>query len=142
MSFSRLAGITSCTLVMASFFMNYAWYPDVEKYFTAFFSEQNYYGKPGKMLAFIAGSGMVFYLLNKTWTQRINLIFGALGMAFGIRTYLLYTSGYDGFVPVAQPGIYVMLLGCLGHMIFSMTAIAVVKRKVSTGQQEPGDTAD
>ncbi|MCU0389062.1 MAG: hypothetical protein MUE71_10695 [Chitinophagaceae bacterium] len=131
MSLSRITGLVSCVLLIISFFMNYAWYPDIEKYFTAFYSEQNYYGKPGKMLSFVAGSGIVFYLINKVWTQRLNLILAALGMAFGIRTYLLFTSGYDGYVPEAEPGIYLMLAGCLGHLAGAMAALAVVKRNVS-----------
>jgi hypothetical protein len=127
MSTARIIGVVSCTLIMVSLFLNWAWYPDIEKYFTAFFSEKNYYGKPGKVLLFFAITGIIFYFLNKVWTQRLNLLFGALCMAFAIRTYLLYTSGYDGYVPEAQPGIYLMLLGCLGHLITSMTAMAVVK---------------
>lgn len=117
MSFSQKIGIGSCVLILVSLFLNWAWYPDIEKYFTAFYSESNYYGKPGKLLAFFAVSGIVFYLLNKVWSHRLNLIFGALGLAYAIKTYLLFTSGYDGYTPVAQPGLYLMLAGCIGHMI-------------------------
>ena len=138
MTFSQKLGLVSCILILASLFFNWAWYPDIEKYFTAFFSENNYYGKPGKLLMFFAITGIVFYLINKVWTQRLNLIFSALCMAYAIKTYLLYTSGYDGYVPDAQAGIYLMLLGCLGQLIAAMGWVAVVKKQLPAN---PTDTA-
>lgn len=122
MSFSQKIGIVSCVLILVSLFLNWAWYPDIEKYFTAFFSEKNYYGKPGKLLAFFAASGIIFYLLNKVWSYRLNLVFGALCLAYAVKTYLLFTSGYDGYTPVAQPGLYLMVAGCIGHMIAAGSA--------------------
>jgi uncharacterized membrane protein len=126
----RITGIVSCGLIIISLFLNWAWYPDIQKYFTAFFTEGNHYGKPGKFLLFFAVSGLVFYWLNKAWTQRLNLIFSALCIAFAIRTYLLFTSSYDGYVPEAKTGLYLMLLGCIGHLVASMGGLAVVKKQV------------
>ena len=126
----RIIGILSCLLILISFFLNWAWYPDIQKYFTAFFTEGNYYGKPGKVLSFVAISGLALYWLNKPWGQRINLIFSALGIAFAIRTYLLFTSGYDGYVPEAKAGLYLMLLGSLGHLVASMGGLTMVKTMV------------
>lgn len=124
---ARVIGIFSCLLVIASLFLNWAWYPDIEQYFTAFYSEKNYYGKPGKVFLFFTLTGILFYTLHKVWTQRLNLIFSALCMAFAIRTYLLFTSGYDGYVPEPQWGIYLMLLGCTGHVVTAMAAMALKK---------------
>ncbi len=131
---ARIIGSVSCTVIIISLFFNWAWYPDIEKFYSAFFSEKNYYGKPGKVLLFFSVSGIAFYALNKVWTQRINLLFAAICMAFGMRTYLLFTSGYDGYVPEPQPGIYLMLLGCLGHLIGAITSMAVKKNPLA-GQQ-------
>ncbi len=126
----RIIGIISCLFIFVSFFLNWAWYPDIQKHFTAFFSEGNHYGKPGKFLSFFALTGIIFYVLNKSWTQRLNLIFSALCIAFAIRTVLLYTSSYDGYMPKAEMGIYVMLVGCIGHVIASASGMAVVKKQV------------
>jgi hypothetical protein len=127
MSTSQKTGIFFCLLILASLFLNWAFYPDIEKYFTAFFSQNNYYGKPGKLLLFFALSGIAFHVYKKPWTQRLNLIFGAFCMAYAVKTYLLYTSGYDGYVPKPQPGIFVMLVGCLGHLVTSVSALTVTK---------------
>jgi hypothetical protein len=126
----RIVGIISCVFILISLFLNWAWYPDIQKYFTAFFTEGNHYGKPGKLLLFFSLTGMVFYWLNKAWTQRMNLIFSALCIAFAIRTYLLYTSSYDGYVPEAKVGLYLMLAGCLGHVVAAMGGIAGGKKQV------------
>jgi hypothetical protein len=135
MSFSQKVGLVSCALILASLFFNWAWYPDLQKYFTAFFTEGNHYGKPGFWLSLVGATGIVFYLVNKPWSQRVNLIFSGLSLAYAIRTYLLFTSGYDGFVPVAQPGIYLMLAGSIGHIIGAGGALAVVE-KVEKGEVE------
>jgi hypothetical protein len=130
MAISQKIGIVSCILLLISLFLNWAWYPDIEKYFTAFFSENNYYGKPGKLLAFFALVGIGSYLYLKPWTQRLNLIFSALCLAYAIKTYLLFTSGYDGYVPEPQPGIYLMLAATIGHMVASAASISVTKKVV------------
>jgi hypothetical protein len=128
MTLSQKIGFASCILLIVSLFLNWAWYPDIEKYFSAFFSESNYYGKPGKLLSFFAIAGLFSYAYRKIWTQRLNLIFAALCMGYGLKTWLLFTSGYDGYVPTPQLGIYLMLIGCLGHLIGAMGIMTFVKR--------------
>lgn len=129
MTFSQKVGLVSCILILVSLFLNWAWYPDIQKYFTAFFTEGNHYGKPGIWLSVVAGAGMLFYFIDKPWSQRLNLILAGLSSAYAIRTFLLYTSGYDGYVPVAQPGIYLMLAGSVGHIIGAGGSLAVVKKE-------------
>ncbi len=127
---SQKLGFFSCLLLIASCFLNWAWYPDLQKHFTAFFTEENHYGKPGNVFVFFAVFGIIFYVVNKPWSQRINLIFGALCVAFGIRTYLLYTSGYDGFVPEPRFGIFLMLIASFGHVIASAIGLSMVKQRL------------
>ncbi len=134
MSFSQKAGFVSCILLLVSLLLKWAWYPDIEKYFTAFFTEGNHYGKPGIWFAFAAVSGILLFWINKPWTQRLNLIIAGLSLAYAIRSFLLFTSGYDGFVPDAKPGIYLMLAGSIGHLLAAGSALAVVKRPSGDNQ--------
>lgn len=129
MSFSQKVGLVSCVFIIISLFLNWAWYPDIQKYFTAFFTEGNHYGKPGSWLSLVSILGIIFYFVNKPWSQRLNLILSGLTLAYAIRTFLLFTSGYDGYVPDAQPGIYFMLSGSIGHLIGAGSALAVVKNE-------------
>jgi hypothetical protein len=130
MTFSQKLGFVSCVIIIVSLFLNWAWYPDIQKYFTAFFTQGNHYGRPGIWFAFVSITGIIFYWVNKAWSQRLNLILSGLSFAYAIRTILLFTSAYDGYVPTAKAGIYLMLLGSLGHVIASGSALAVVKRSI------------
>jgi hypothetical protein len=54
---------------------------------------------------------------------RINLVAAALGMAYAIKSFLLFTSSYDGYEPQKQPGIYLMLVCSFVHVVFSMSSM-------------------
>ena len=126
----RTAGIIACTLLIGSCFMHWAWYPDVKEFFTGFYSKQNYYGRPGMLLGFFAGTGILFYLLKKAWSDRLNLIFSALCTAYSITSFLRFSSSYDGFVPEKQTGIYVMLVAAIVHMVIAVLVMSVEKKAV------------
>jgi hypothetical protein len=119
MKWKKWTGIIACAVIIASCFLNWAWYPDIEKYFTGFFSENNYYGKPGILLCFVAVLGMALHGIQKSWAYRTNLIFSAIGMAYGVTTFLRYSSSYDGYVPEKQFGIYLMLVASAVHLVIS-----------------------
>lgn len=133
----QLGGMVCCLLMIVSPFLHWAWYPDLQKHFTGFFSENNSYGKPGKMLLTLGLLGLFCFVINKPWTQRINLIAAALGMAYAIRSYLIFTSGYDGFVPEPRIGIFIMLFSSICFVIFAATGITMVKKAVPTDQNRP-----
>jgi hypothetical protein len=129
MGWKNWLGLAACIVLIGSCFMHWTFYPDLQKHFTGFFTEKNYYGRPGLLLSFVAGFGILSYLLNKVWSYRLNLIFSAIGMAYAIKSYLLYTSAYDGYVPTKEAGIFIMLLAALLHMAVAMVSMAAGKRK-------------
>ncbi|CAN5728124.1 hypothetical protein BH10BAC3_BH10BAC3_05550 [soil metagenome] len=133
----RIAGIIACILIIGSCLMHWAWYPDIKEFFTGFYSKQNYYGRPGVLLSFFAVTGMLFYLLKKAWSDRLNLIFSALCTAYAITSFLRFSSSYDGFMPEKQTGIYVMLLAAIVHMVISVLVMSVEKKAVPVN----GETA-
>lgn len=133
----RIAGIIACILIIVSCLMHWAWYPDIKEFFTGFYSKQNYYGRPGVLLSFFAVTGMLFYLLKKAWSDRLNLIFSALCTAYAITSFLRFSSSYDGFMPEKQTGIYVMLLAAIVHMVISVLVMSVEKKTVPVN----GETA-
>lgn len=127
MKWRRWVGIGACLVLMISCIMNWAFYPDIKKYFTGFYSEHNYYGRPGILLCFFGGTGVLFYLLKRTWSDRLNMIFSAIAVAYAITSFLRFTSGYDGFVPVKQPGIFLMLFSAIIHLLVSIMVSSMVK---------------
>lgn len=120
MKMRKWTGIAACVIIIASCFMHWTWYPDIEKYFTGFFSQSNYYGKPGILLCFVAVFGILLHFVRKSWAYRTNLILAGIGMAYGVTTYLRYSSSYDGYVPEKQLGIFLMLAASLVHLVVSV----------------------
>ena len=134
MKWQRVTGIVACSILIIACFMHWAWYPDIQKFFTGFFSERNYYGRPGRLLSFFAGTGIIFYVLKKAWSDRLNLIFSALSMAYAITSFLRFSSSYDGFVPQRQAGIYIMLLAAALHLVMAVLLMSVEKKSVPVRQ--------
>lgn len=134
MNVRKWTGFVVCVLLAASTYMPWAWYPDIQKFFTGFFSEKNYYGKPGIFLCIVAGIGVLSYLLDKVWLYRVNLVAAALGMAYGIKSFLLFTSSYDGYVPQREAGIYIMLVASIVNVVFAMSSM-----NKATASKQPAD---
>ena len=106
-------GLSACILLTVSCFMPWAYYADINKVFTGFFSEQNSYGKPGVFLVFFAAIIFVFMLLPKIWAKRANLFLGALEVSYAFKTYVLYTTCYNAYCPEKRMGIYLMLFSTI-----------------------------
>jgi hypothetical protein len=113
MKFSQWIGIIACLSLVVSGFTNWTWYPDIHKYFTGFVSENNIYGKPGKIFIYLSIFAIVFFLVPKIWAKRWNLFVGTLIVAFAIKTFILYTACYRGVCPEKQTGIWVMLVSAV-----------------------------
>ena len=103
------AGVAACIILIISCFVPWTYHADVGKTFNGFFSEQNQYGKPGKMLVFFGLMILVFMLLPRVWAKRANLFLTAFLLAYAIKTYILFTSCYNAYCPDKRAGIYIML---------------------------------
>jgi hypothetical protein len=112
-------GLTACILLVVSCFLPWTYYADphitivAQRTFTGFFTFQNQYGKPGKLLSLIAVIVFVFMLLPKIWARRANLFLTALGVGYAIKTYVLYTGCYNAYCPEKKAGIFIMLLSII-----------------------------
>lgn len=106
---SHWIGVAAAILLVFSCFMHWTWHPDLEKYFTGFFSQDNMYGRPGKAFVVMACIATLLFLIPKVWARRWNLIVNALTVAFAFRTFLVFSSCYAGICPEKQFGIWLML---------------------------------
>ena len=130
MNWKTLTSIGASVVVIVSCFMHWTWYPDIQKYFTGFFSEQNYYGRPGLFLTGLATISILMNVLKKNWSMRTNLIISAIMLGYGITTFLRYTSAYDGFLPEKQFGIWLMLVAVILNLLMAIVSTQV--RKIET----------
>ncbi len=119
----RIAGMITALILIGSCFLNWAWYPDLEKFFTGYFTEKGYYGKPGVLLSIIAVFALLTSLIPRGILSKINIVFAAIGLAYGIKSFILYSGGYDGYLPVRQPGIYIMLISTIANLFIAIVLL-------------------
>jgi hypothetical protein len=103
-------GIAACLTLIVTCFLPWVHYADINQSFTGFYSYQNQYGKPGKFLIALALAVLLLMLLPKIWAKRTNLFVCALALAYGIKTFILFSSCYNNYCPQKLPGLYLMLL--------------------------------
>ncbi|MBC7887848.1 MAG: hypothetical protein H7Z13_08150 [Ferruginibacter sp.] len=131
-------GLAACVVLIVSCFMPWAYFADAtiadaaDRTFTGFYSYQNNYGKPGKLLVIIGIIVMLLMILPKIWAKRTNLFVCALGVGYAIKTYILFVSCYNAYCPEKKVGIFLMLVATLVMLIasvFPQLALKGVKSK-------------
>jgi hypothetical protein len=110
MKYSNYIGIMAAIVLIIACFLPWAYYPDIDKTFTGFFSEQNRYGKPGKLIVFFAITAMALFIIPRVWAKRLNMVMAALTLAFSVRCYMLFSACYRGTCPEKNSGIYLIVI--------------------------------
>jgi len=119
MKYYKIIGLISCLVLIVSCFLPWAYYPDLHKSFTGFFSQQNMYGKPGKVFIFFAVCCLILVFINKIWAKRTLIFLSALNIGYLLKTYVIFTSCYNTFCPQKQYGLYLLIGSCVVLMIVS-----------------------
>lgn len=120
MKYYKWIGWFASVLLIVSCFLPWAYYSDLNKTFTGFFSEQNMYGKPGIFFTFIATLSFVLIAINKVWAKRTAIFLSALNLGYLIKTYILFTSCYNAYCPEKKIGMYLVVISCVVLMIVSI----------------------
>ena len=110
---SHIIGIFACLAIVASCFLPWCHYNNINETFTGFhvtrFSTGNYYGKAGRVISVFSAVIMILIMIPKVWAKRINLFLAASLFAYCIRTYIIFTSAlFEGEVE-KKTGIYLVL---------------------------------
>ena len=120
MKYYKVLGLIACVVVAISCFLPWTFYPDLNKSFTGFFSEENMYGKPGKVFIFLAVLSGALILINRIWAKRVLLFVAAINIAYLIKTYVLFTTCYSALCPVKLYGLYLLMAGTIMLMVVSI----------------------
>lgn len=120
MKYYKFFGVLVCIILAGSCFLPWAYYPDLHKSFTGFFSEKNIYGKPGIFFTFFAAASLILIFINKIWAKRTAIFFAAFNLGYLIKTYVTFTNCYIGYCPQKQYGLYLLVIGGVGLMIISL----------------------
>jgi hypothetical protein len=127
MKYSNYIGIAAAIIMIIACFMPWAYYPDLDKNFTGFFSEKNNYGRPGKVFIFFAIVISILSVIPAVWAKRVNQFAGVLTVAYTIKTYFLFTSCYGGFCPDTKIGLYLVVIS--SFIILVATLLPDIKLK-------------
>ncbi len=117
MRYYKIIGLSLCFLLIVACFLPWAYYADLDKNFTGFYSEQNNYGKPGKFFTGFAIIAAILILTNKVWAKRTLLFLAAINIGYLIKTYLLFTTCYNTYCPEKKIGLYLLIISSVGILI-------------------------
>jgi hypothetical protein len=108
LKYASVTGIAAALLLIIFCFLPWAYYPDLRENFTGFYSNHNYYGRPGRAFSFLAVLSIILFLIPKIWARWTNQLIGIMLLAYAIKTYVLFSSCYNTICPVvkfALPGL-------------------------------------
>jgi hypothetical protein len=125
--YSKWVTLFGALLMITACYLPWAFYPDLNKSFTGFFSENNIYGKPAKLLIIFAVFNVLAQFLNSVFLKRVNLLLMALGFAYAIKSYIVYAECYKGYCPQKQVGLYLMVLASAILLITSVLPSGTLK---------------
>lgn len=118
--YSKWVTLAAALILIISCFMPWAFFPDLGKSFTGWFTENNVYGKPGKWLSFMAVFAILAQFLPSLFLKRASLLFMGLNAAYAFFTFVKYNRSYGIVEPQPQAGIYVMLVSSLLLLIAAL----------------------
>lgn len=130
MKYSQWVGIAAAVILVVSCFLPWTFHPDLNKEFTGFFSENNNYGKPGKVFIGLAAIAVIFFLIPRVWAKRWNLLVGALVVAFAIKSFIVFSGCYRGICPSKLAGLWIMLLSAIVVLVMTLLPdMKVIEKK-------------
>jgi len=129
MKYSQWIGILAAIVLMVACFLPWTFHPDLQKDFTGFYSEENNYGKPGKVFMVLAVLAIAFYLIPRIWAKRWNMLICAITVAYAIKSFILFTGCYRGICPDKKAGLWMILAAAILMMVMAVMPDTKVKAK-------------
>jgi glycerol uptake facilitator-like aquaporin len=120
LKYAAYIGVAAALLLILFCFLPWAYYPDLQENFTGFYSRQNNYGKPGKTFIFLSVISIILFLIPKLWAKRLNQFICVLIFAYGLKTFILFSSSYNTYSPEVKPGLIGILLFSIVILISSL----------------------
>lgn len=129
MKYSQWIGVVAALLLVGACYLPWTYYPQLQKEFTGFFSENNAYGRPGKIFIFLCAIAVILYLIPRIWAKRTNLFVCAIILAFSIKSFILYTACAGGDCPEKRVGIFLVMLSSVVMVAAAMLPDIQLKDK-------------
>jgi hypothetical protein len=136
--YSKWISLLAFVALLIACFMPWAYYADVDKHFTGFFTEKNIYGKPAKMLLILGGYTTLSAFIKHLWFKRSSLLMGGLNVAYAIKNFLIFGSCYRGYCPEKELGLYLMLFSSIIIFVMAFLPEGSVERMRGEEKREEG----
>lgn len=85
------------------------------------------FGRPGFLNIIFAGIAAILFLIPQIWAKRVNVIIGAVLLAWSIRNYLLVGTCAMGECPDKKPGLHLLLFLSVGILLMTFLPRIPVK---------------
>lgn len=87
------------------------------------------FGKPGYFHLFFAGLYLLFVLINRLWSKRVNIFISAFNVAWALRNFAIISACSGGECPVKKAGLYVVLVSSI--LMLVSVLLSGAKEKVA-----------
>jgi hypothetical protein len=145
-NYSRWISLAALVLLAIACTMPWAYYPDLGKHFTGFFSEQNRYGKPAYLLLTLGALSTLMAFLVPTWAKFTGLLAAGLNLAYAIKTIFSFGMCYVAICPEKKIGIWLMLFSVALLLLAAMFPrgrfTTANTTATTTGTEEPAAPAE
>ncbi|PWT71610.1 MAG: hypothetical protein C5B59_17725 [Bacteroidetes bacterium] len=129
MKYSTPIGLVAAIALIVACFMPWAYYPDIDKTFTGFFSQNNQYGRPGRFFVVLAIIYIVLLFIQKIWAKRLNQFIGILIFAYSIKTYYTFVACYRGICPEKKFGLILVMMAAIVMLAAAVVPYLKLKSK-------------
>ncbi|WP_207515448.1 hypothetical protein [Longitalea luteola] len=120
MKYSQWIGIAAAIILVIAGFLPWTYHPDLDKNFTGFFTENNVYGKPGRVFIVLSAITIMFFAVQRIWAKRWNVFMCAITLSYAIKSFIVYSGCYRGICPDKKAGLWIMLLSAILMMAMSL----------------------
>lgn len=131
MKYSQWIGICALIALTISCFLSWTYHPDINKTFTGFFSENNVYGKPGKVFIFLSVFAFFGFIFPRVWAKRFNFFVCAVIVAYAFRNFIIFSGCYRGICPEKKLGLWLMIFSAIISLIMAVLPDNKVNKKTS-----------
>ena len=120
MKYSQWIGIAALIILIISCFLPWTYHPDLDKTFTGFFSQNNAYGKPGKVFIFFSVIAALGFIVNRVWAKRMNFFICAVIVAYACRCFIIFSGCYSAICPEKKAGLWLMLGAAILSLVMAV----------------------
>lgn len=116
---SQVIGFIMVIIVIASCFFPWVFIESKQINVTGLNAVGTSFGKPGKMIIYLAAISSLLFLINKIWAKRINVFVTAFCFAWSIRNYLILSACFAGECPEKKLALFVLVIASATMMLMS-----------------------